>query len=131
MQKTLKTGTGTLLLFAYSEAPQESLGFSPFELLYGRMVRGPMAILKDLWTDEVKQPEVRTVYQYVLELRQRLEDTLEVARKELEKSAVRYKKYYDRKAKPRSFQVNDEVLILLPIDENKLLMQWKGPLQGG
>ena len=33
------------LLFAYREAPQESLGFSPFELLYGRTVRGPMAIL--------------------------------------------------------------------------------------
>ena len=32
------------LLFAYREAPQESLGFSPFELLYGRTVRGPMAI---------------------------------------------------------------------------------------
>ena len=115
------------LLFANREAPQESLGFSPFELLYGRTVRGPMAILKDLWTDEVKQPEVRTTYQYVLELRQRLEDTLEVARKELEKSANRYKKYYDRKAKPRSFQVNDEVLILLPTEESKLLMQWQGP----
>ncbi|XP_070206184.1 uncharacterized protein [Littorina saxatilis] len=29
------------LLFAYREVPQESLGFSPFELLYGRTVRGP------------------------------------------------------------------------------------------
>ena len=86
-------------------------------------VRGPMATLKDLWTDEVKQPEVRTTYQYVLELRQTLEDTLEVARKGLEKSAGRYKKYYDRIAKPRSFQVNDEVLILLPTDENKFLVQ--------
>ncbi|KAK7474069.1 hypothetical protein BaRGS_00034675 [Batillaria attramentaria] len=28
------------LLFAYREVPQESLGFSPFELLYGRTVRG-------------------------------------------------------------------------------------------
>ena len=75
----------------------------------------------------MKQPEVRTTYQNVLELRQRLEDTLEIARKELEKSAGRYKKYYDRKAKPRSFQINDAVLILLSTDENKLLMQWKGP----
>ncbi|PIK59722.1 hypothetical protein BSL78_03385 [Apostichopus japonicus] len=39
------------LLFAYREAPQESLGFSPFELLYGRTVRGPLCILKELWTD--------------------------------------------------------------------------------
>ena len=35
------------LFFAISEVPQESLGFSPFELLYGRSVRGPMAILEN------------------------------------------------------------------------------------
>ena len=57
------------LLFAYREAPQESTGFSPFELLYGRTVRGPIQILKELWTEEVDVPEVTTSYQYVLELR--------------------------------------------------------------
>ena len=38
------------VLFAYREAPQHSLQFSPFELLYGRSVRGPMAILRELWS---------------------------------------------------------------------------------
>ena len=41
------------VLFAYREVPQASTGFSPFELLYGRTVRGPMNILKDLWTAEI------------------------------------------------------------------------------
>ena len=41
------------LLFAIREVPQESLGFSPFELLYERSVRGPMAILRELWSGEV------------------------------------------------------------------------------
>ena len=36
------------LLFAIREVPQESLGFLPFELLYGRNVKGPMAISRDL-----------------------------------------------------------------------------------
>jgi len=31
---------------------QESLGYSPFELLYGRTVRGPMSILRELMTNE-------------------------------------------------------------------------------
>ena len=34
------------LLFAYREVPQESTGYSPFELLYGRDVRGPLDIPK-------------------------------------------------------------------------------------
>lgn len=33
------------LLFAYREMPQASTGFSPFELLYGRAIRGPLDII--------------------------------------------------------------------------------------
>jgi len=63
------------LLFAYREVPQESLGFSPFELLYGRTVRGPMRILKEIWTKEGTKPEVKLNFQYVLELQDRLQET--------------------------------------------------------
>ena len=37
------------LMFAYREVPQASTGFSPFELLYGRQVRGPLDLLRDAW----------------------------------------------------------------------------------
>ena len=48
------------LLFAYREAPQEATGFSPFELLYGRTVSGPVQILKELWTGDTDGTEVKT-----------------------------------------------------------------------
>ena len=119
------------VLFAYREVPQGSTGFSPFQLLYGRLVRGPGTILKELWTKEVTKevniPEVKSSYEYVTELRERLEDSLKLAQEELEKSQKRYKRHYDRKAKPRRLEVGDRVLILLPTDSNKLLMQWRGP----
>ena len=35
--------------------------------------------------------------------------------------------HYDWKAKPRRLEEGDRVLILLPTDSNKLLMQWRGP----
>ena len=35
-----------LLLFTTRESVQESLGFSPFELVFGHTVRGPLKILK-------------------------------------------------------------------------------------
>ena len=50
------------LLFCYREAPHESIGFSPFEMLYGRLVRGPMAVLRELWTKEEVSPEVKSTY---------------------------------------------------------------------
>ena len=96
-------------------------------MLYGRSVRGPGTILKELWTKEVNIPEVKSSYEYVTELRERLEDSLKLAQEELEKSQKRYKRHYDRKAKPRRLEVGDRVLILLPTDSNKLLMQWRGP----
>ena len=117
------------LLFAYREVPQESTGFSPFELLYGRAVRGPMFILKELWTKEVEAPEVKNSYQYVFELREKLEDTLNIAHSELQKAQQKGKHYYDRKTKVRKFQEGDKVLVLLPTDHNKLQMQWKGPFE--
>ena len=39
------------LLFAYREVPCESTGYSPFELLYGRTVRGPLAVIKETWSE--------------------------------------------------------------------------------
>ena len=41
----------------------------------------------------------------------------------------RQKHYYDSKSRERKFQVGDKVLLLLPTDGNKLLMQWKGPFE--
>ncbi|XP_071791644.1 uncharacterized protein [Asterias amurensis] len=114
------------LLFAYRESPQESLGYSPFQLIYGHTVRGPLTILKELWTGNAPE-EVKTTYQYVVDLKERLETTCKLAREELAKSSTRYRKYYDTRTKDRTFQVGDQALVLLPTDNNKLLMQWKGP----
>ena len=110
------------LLFAYREIPQESTGFSPFKLMYGRTVRGPMHILKEVWTNEQQEPVVKSSYQYVVELRDRIETTLEIARQGLEKIQLEVNTTVTRK-----LNVGDRVLILLPTDGNKLLMQWKGP----
>ena len=41
------------LLLATREVPEKSLGFSQFELLNGRNVKNPMAILRKLWSEEV------------------------------------------------------------------------------
>ena len=52
---------------------------------------------------------------------------MKLAQAKLEKNQGRNKNLCNRKAKKRRFQVGDKVLVLLPTDQNKLLMQWKGP----
>ncbi|XP_072140178.1 uncharacterized protein [Dermacentor andersoni] len=115
------------LLFAYREVPQSSLGFSPFDLLYGRYIRGPMAILKELWTQTTLDEETKTTYGYVMELSERLQETCRIAHEELRKAKLTQKKYCDRKAKSRQLCAGDKVLLLLPSDNNKLILTWKGP----
>ena len=90
-------------------------------------MRGPVQILKELWTKETDVPEVKTSYQYVLELRERLDDTMKIAQEKLKRSQSKNKSLYDRGAKRRAFQVGDKVLILLSTDNNTLLLQWGNP----
>ena len=56
------------VLFEYREVPQSSFGFSLFELLFGRTVRGPMTILKEHWSNKTYSPDIKTTYQYIVDL---------------------------------------------------------------
>ncbi|KAL8585025.1 hypothetical protein ACOMHN_043661 [Nucella lapillus] len=114
-------------LFAYREAPQESTGFSPFELLYGRTVKGPVSILKELWSKEQETEEVKTTYQYVVDLRNRLEETCQFAMESLQQARVSQKRQFDKRVRRQNLKQGDKVLLLLPTDHNKILMHWKGP----
>ena len=117
------------LLFAFRDTPQASTHFSPFEIIYGRNVRGPMSILKEQWTNEDDDKEVKTTYQYVIDLREKIEETCKLAQKELRKVQERNQKYYNRKTKQKKLEVGDMALLLLPTDHNKLLLHWKGPFK--
>ena len=65
------------LLFAYREVPQASTGFSPFELMFGRRVRGPLDILREQW--EAGNTTKADVVSYVLSMRERLALMSEIA----------------------------------------------------
>lgn len=62
------------LLFAYREVPQASTGFSPFELLYGRDVRVPLALLQEMWEGSPERKGPTSVVSYVLQMRERLQN---------------------------------------------------------
>ena len=72
------------LLFAYREVPQESTGFSPFELLYGRRVRGPLDVPKEAWVGYEGEKENTSIH--VLELRRCLEEMSELVKENVAKA---------------------------------------------
>ena len=73
------------VLFAYREVPQESTGFSPFELLYGREVRGPLDVLKETWEAGGKEGDV-SVLSYVLSMRKKFEKMATLVKENLSKA---------------------------------------------
>ncbi|XP_076454426.1 uncharacterized protein LOC143289311 [Babylonia areolata] len=119
------------VLFAYREVPQESMKFSPFELLYGRTVKGPMSILRRVWTREDSQGDgpTRTEAEYVVDLRNRVKEVCEIAQENLRQASRRYARCFNRRSKERWFDQGDEVLLLLPVRHNKLQVSWQGPFK--
>ena len=72
------------LLFSIREVPKEMSVFSPFEILYGSSVRGPMTILRELWSRGVNDEQVLSAYPYVIELTERLEQTFKLVHDNIE-----------------------------------------------
>ena len=97
-----------------------------FELLYGRTVCGPMQVLKEHWTGKCSV-ETKNTYQYVLDLWNRLKETCELVRESLQEAQGRQKHHYDKNTQDCWFKVGQKVLMLLPTNHNKLLLQRKGP----
>uniref|UniRef100_A0A3B3HU39 Gypsy retrotransposon integrase-like protein 1 n=1 Tax=Oryzias latipes TaxID=8090 RepID=A0A3B3HU39_ORYLA len=115
------------LLFAYREVPQASTGFSPFELLYGWDVQGPLDLLRKSWEAPSTTPAGKGVIQFVLEMRERLQRYQEEAEVNLREAQRKQKTWYDQQARNREFQPGQKVLLLLPSSTHKLLTKWQGP----
>ena len=117
------------LLFALRDGVHEGHGFTPFELVYGRSTRGPMKILRELWTKDEIEEETRNEYQYMLNLQEKISDTCRIAQEELAKNQRKSEKYYNRKARLRKFDIGGYVKVLLPLKTNKMQMKWRGPYE--
>ena len=59
----------------------------------------------------------------MIELRECLEQTCQLARDNLEKVQFKQKTYYDKRARSRKFDVGDKVLLLLQTESHNLLLQ--------
>lgn len=117
------------LLFTYRELLNETLGFSPFELVYSHSPRGLLDLLADKWVGHSEQDSDKNVYQYVHDLHNRVKDTRELTQQTAKMNTEVYKQYADRKAKARTLTPGSRVLVLLTDEHNKLQVLLKGPYE--
>ena len=96
----------SLLLFAVRQSVQETLGFSPFELVFGHSVRGPPKLLNKNWLSE--NIESLNLLDYVSKFRDKLKRACELAQQNLKNSQSKMKMLYDRKVQNHIFNTGGQ-----------------------
>ncbi|GFO15100.1 gypsy retrotransposon integrase-like protein 1 [Plakobranchus ocellatus] len=113
-------------LFAYRNQVHSSTGFSPFSLLFGRAPRGPIQILSDIFLNKDLSGETSFQYHYVIDLHNRIRKGLRLAQDSVRDSVDESRLRHEPKSKLKHFVPGDEVLVLLPTSDNKLVLSFKG-----
>ena len=90
-----------LLLFAAREFVRESLGISPFELVFGHMVRGPLKLFKETLLSDGN--DCLNLFQYVSDFRTRLSKASDLAKANLKTSQDSMITKFDKNAVSRCF----------------------------
>ena len=116
------------VLFAYREVPVETLGCSPFDLLFGRCVAGPLALLKSAWLHETDLSSAKqNVVEFILNTREHLRHAVEAASEHAAQQRSQAKTWYDKRAVTRTFTPGEKVLVLLPVPGKPLQAKYHGP----
>ncbi|XP_076061528.1 uncharacterized protein LOC143037281 [Oratosquilla oratoria] len=117
-----------LLLFAIRDSVQESLGYSPFQLVYGHEARGPLKVLKESW---ISNEPVTPLASYVTKFKDKLQLAINLAHSNLEGAQIKMKHQFDKSkgARDRYFKSGDNVLAFLPLKTNPLQAVYSGPYQ--
>ena len=116
-----------LLLFAAREVVQEILSFSPFELVFGRTVRGPLKLLKEKWLNDETD---MNLFNYVSKFKQMLNRASEVLRENLKEAQIKIKKS-DMIKMPKVEYSGDKVLVLFPIPGHPIQARYHRPYTVG
>lgn len=112
-------------LFAFRDTPHKATGYSPFELLYGRQVRGPTLALRESWLGEEKLP--KTVAEYLFDIEKKLKIGQEVMADRDQDAKDRSKAHHDQTASDDPLLVGEEVFAKLPSNSLGVTPKWEGP----
>jgi hypothetical protein len=110
--------------FAYRELPIGELGFSPYELVFGKSVQSPLTCVYNAWWEEGKDAASSHVIDHMLKQREFIEHALETVVKQRK---VAQMKWYDKKARSTQYNVGDLVLVRQTQPGKPLDLKYLGP----
>ena len=113
-----------LMLFAIREAPQESLGCSPNEILFGRDISGPLKLFYQSLLHDHNEQDLTV---YVSKLKGKLSSISKFVKENLLSAQDKMKVTYDRNTQERVFSIGDEVLLFLPTHKPPFTNRFEGP----
>ena len=117
------------LTWALREVSNSTTNVSPYALVYGRVPRGPLAVLKESWTGEndVSMNLTKPVAEYLDDLRQKLSSVTKIAADHARSAQTDYAGRYNRRARDKHFAEGDLVVVLAPPNAGKMCPRWCGP----
>ena len=111
----------------YREVPVADYGFSPYELVFGRHVQEPLALVFDSWWEAGKHQASPHVVDYTLMVRDRVQVALATVHAKQFEAQQKAKVRYDRKSRAIKYQPGDLVLVLQTQPIKPLTMRYTGP----
>jgi len=114
-------------VWALREVPNATTKVSSYLLVYGRVPRGPLAVLKETWARkrEITPDLGKPVEEYLLDLRKKLSEAASYADVHAGKQQAGYLGRYNLKARHKTFNEGDQVIVLASECEGKLLNKWQ------
>ncbi|KAJ1121077.1 hypothetical protein NDU88_009205 [Pleurodeles waltl] len=110
------------------EVPQKALGFSPFELIYGHPVRGPLSLVKEALEKAPSKPP-QDLFSYMLALRNQTARFRSLAQENLEARQEDMKHWYDQNTTLVEVQPGQKVWVMAPVEPRVLQDKWTGPFE--
>jgi len=118
------------VLWALRESKNESLGVAPWTLVFSRLPRGPLSVLKESWEGARDLPFSvgKNAQDYLKEIKTRFETVRTFAESHGANAQLKYTNRYNLRSREKQFVVGDQVLILTPDSTaSRMFSRWQGP----
>ncbi|XP_063994529.1 uncharacterized protein LOC135172231 [Diachasmimorpha longicaudata] len=109
-----------LASFAYNTSVHEGTGYTPHQLVFGKLARLPSS-------QAANEPIEPTYGDYLRQLFTRISKFQETAGQNLHQAKLKSKEYYDAKINPQQLSVGNKVFLLKEPNKGKMTDQYEGP----